>query len=136
MLDTVRLTTKDYDELSDDVRNRINRNRFKTESEWLRCGFNVPQNRTLTVTLTPENIEYFENLPFDETIAYLEKLDDDYYKAVPPVEELARQYGNSEGDRFFSERDLYLHYQYRYLSEHHIDVYDINDERQCFSRRY
>ncbi len=136
LLDTVRLTAKDYDELSDDVRNRINRNRFKTESEWLRYGFNVPQNRTLTVTLTPENIEYFENLPFDETIAYLEKLDDDYYKAVPPVEELARQYGNSEGDRFFSERDLYLHYQYRYLSEHHIDVYDINDERQCFSRRY
>lgn len=136
LLDEARLTLRDYNELSEDVRTRINRSRFKTESEWLRDGFPVTTNRTLTVTLTPENIEYFENLPFEETIAYLEKLDDDYYKTVPSAEELARQYGDPEGDRFYSVRDLYLHYQYRYLSENNIKAYDINDERRCFSRRY
>jgi len=92
--------------------------------------------RVLTVTLTPENVDFFESLPFDETISYIEKLDDDYYAAVPPVEELAKIYGDPRGNRYYSARDLYLCYQRRYLSDHKLDIYDMNDERQCFSRRF
>ena len=136
LLDSVRFSAEDYKKLSDDVRSSINWNRFKTESEWLRIGFPVLEKRVLAVTLTRENMEFFDGIGFAETIAYLEKRDDDYYAAIPTVEELANIYGDPNGDRYYSARDLYLHYQRRYIADHNIKIYDINDERQCFSRRY
>jgi len=136
LLDSVRLSKEDYEKLSGNVRKRINTNRFKTEKEWLQSGFPTNRKRVLTVTLRPENIDFFENRTFEETIAYLEKLDDDYYTAIPAVEELAKMYGDPNGDRYYSARDLYLHYQRRYIADNGIEIYDINDERQCFSRRF
>lgn len=136
LLESIRFSAGDYKRLSEHVRSRINTTRFKTEAEWLQCGFPVNEKRVLTVTLTPENAAFFESLSFEETVAYLEKLDDDYYTAVPTAEELARIYGDSEGDRYYSARDLYLHYQQRYITDNQLEIYDINDERQCFSRRF
>lgn len=136
LLEPVRFTVEDYKNLSENVRGRVNWSRFKTEGQWLRDGFPVAQKRVLTVTLTPENVDFFETLPFEETIAYLEKLDDAYYAAIPSVEELAEIYGDPNGNRYYSARDLYLNYQRRYIAEHGINIYDMNDERQCFSRRF
>lgn len=136
LLDAVRFSAEDYENLSDHVRSRINTTRFKTEGEWLKSGFLPNEKRVLTVTLTPENVQFFEGLSFEDTIAYLEKLDDDYYAAIPTVEELAKLYGDPNGHRYYSARDLYLHYQRRYIADHKLEVYDINDERQCFSRRF
>ena len=136
LLESVRFSQSDYEKLSDNVRNRVNWSRFKTEGEWLRSSFPVLEKRVLTVTLTPENVEFFEDLSFTETIEHLEKLDDDYYSAIPPVEELAKLYGNPDGDRYYSVRDLCLTYQRRYVAERKIQIYDMNDERQCFSRRF
>ena len=115
LLDQVRFSEADYEELSENVRSRINTTRFKTEREWLKSGFPITDKRVLTVTLRSENVDYFEDLSFADTIAYLEKLDDDYYAAIPSVEELARLYGDPNGQRYYSARDLYLHYQQRYL---------------------
>ena len=136
LLEPVRFSAADYANLSGDMRSRINRNRFKTESQWLHSGFPTLEKRVLTVTLTPENVDFFESLPFADTITYLEKLDDDYYAAIPTVEELAQIYGDPNGDRYYSARDLYLNYQRRYIADHKLRIYDINDERQCFSRRF
>lgn len=136
LLDSVRFSTEDYEKLSENLRKRLNTNRFKTEREWLQCGFPRNEKRVLTLTLTLENVDHFEGISFAETIAYLEKLDDDYYAAIPTVEKLAQIYGDPDGDRYYSARDLYLHYQRQYIAEHHIKIYDINDERQCFSRRF
>lgn len=136
LLNSVRLSEEDYEKLSENVRKRLNTNRFKTEKEWLQSGFPTNRKRVLTVTLRPENIDFFEKRTFEETIAYLEKLDDDYYTAIPAVEELAKMYGDPNGDRYYGARDLYLHYQRRYISDNGIEIYDINDERQCFSRRF
>lgn len=136
LLDSVRFSKEDYEKLSENVRKRINTNRFKTEKEWLQSGFPVNEKRVLTVTLTPENVDSFEGMSFEETIAYLEKLDDDYYSAIPTVEELAKIYGDPDGERYYSARDLYLNYQRRYIADHGIEIYDINDERKCFSRRF
>lgn len=136
LLNPVRFSAKDYEKLSENVRKHINADRFKIESDWLKCGFPVNTKRTLTVTLNPENITLFESLSFAETIAYLEKLDNDYYAVIPTVEELAKTYGNPNSDRYYSARDLYLNYQQRYIADNKIEIYDINDERQCFSRRY
>lgn len=136
LLDSVRFSKEDYEKLSENVRKRLNTNRFKTEKEWLQSGFPVNEKRVLTVTLRPENIDFFEGQTFEETIAYLEKLDDDYYATIPMVEDLAKIYGDPDGDRFYSARDLYLNYQRRYIADNGIAIYDINDERQCFSRRF
>ncbi len=136
LLETIRFSAGDYKRLSEQVRSRINTTRFKTEAEWLQCGFPVCEKRVLTVTLTPENVQFFEGLPFEDTITYLENLDDAYYAAIPSAEELARRYGNPKGERYYSARDLYLYYQRCYIAEHKLKIYDINDERQCFSRRF
>lgn len=136
LLDSVRFSKEDYEKLSENVRKRLNTDRFKTEKEWLQSGFPRNEKRVLTVTLTPENIDFFERMSFEETIAHLEKLDDDYYAAIPTVEELAKIYGDPNGDRYYSARDLYLNYQRRYIADNRIEIYDINDERQCFSRRF
>lgn len=136
LLDSVRFSKEDYEKLSENVRKRMNTNRFKTEKEWLQSGFPVNEKRVLTVTLRPENIDFFEGQTFEKTIAYLEKLDDDYYATIPMVEDLAKIYGDPDGDRFYSARDLYLNYQRRYIADNGIAIYDINDQRQCFSRRF
>ena len=136
LLDSVRFSAENYEKLSADVRSHMNWDRFKPEREWLRLGFPILEKRVLTVTLKPENMEFFYGLGFAETIAYLEKLDDDYYAAIPTAEELAKIYGDPNGDRYYSARDLYLHYQRRYIVDNNIRIYDINDERQCFSRRF
>ena len=136
LLEPVRLSVEDCGKLSDNARSRINWNRFKAEREWLRDGFSPVSRRVLTVTLTPENVDFFEGLSFEETIVYLEKLDDDYYSSIPTIEELAGIYGNPNGNHYYSARDLYLSYQRRYIADHKLDIYDINDERQCFSRRF
>lgn len=136
LLDKVRFTLEDYGQLSDRAKGYFNRDRFRPEKEWVRSA-SLPQatKRVLTVTLTPENIDFFEQLDFQDAIAYLEALDDAYYQTVPSFEALLETYGNPHGTRMYSARDLYMHYQKRYLADHTIVIHDINDERQCFSRR-
>ena len=136
LLEPIRLSLSDYEALPESVRSLLNRERFKTEKEWLLSGFPTENKRVLTVTLTPDNVDFFENLPFGDTIAWLEKLDEDYYSTVPAAEELARRYGDPTGEKLYSARDLFLTYQRRFLAEHRLDVYDMNDERHCFSRRF
>ena len=99
-------------------------------------NFSTATKRVLTVGLTPENVDFFENLDFSDTIAYLEKLDDAYYDAIPTLPELAEMYGDVGEDRFYSERDLFLKFQRRYIREHQLNLPDMNDERFCFSRRF
>lgn len=135
-LDGIRFSAGDHAQLSEKAKSRLNTARFKTEAQWLTDGFPAAGKRALTVMLTPENVERFEGMPFADTIAYLEKLDDDYYAAVPAVEELAEIYGDPNGERYYSARDLYLNYQRRYIADRKLKIYDINDERQCFSRRF
>lgn len=136
LLDKVRFTLDDYEQLSDRVKGYFNRDRFRPEREWVNSeSLPETQYRVLTVTLTPENINFFEGQSFEETIAYLENLDDAYYQLIPGFEELIGMYGDTAGTQMYSARDLYLHYQRRFIADHNIHVYDINDERQCFIRR-
>lgn len=137
LLDKVRFTQEAYDRLSDKAKGYFNRERFRPEKEWIQL-FPLPENekRVLTVTLTPENIDFFEKMDFRDTIAFLEKLDDAYYQTIPDFETLMKTYGDGSGEKMYSARDLYLHYQRSFITEHNIEIYDINDERQCFSRRF
>ncbi len=135
LLDNIRFSLEDYVKLSDRVKSLFNRNRFKTEQEWLsEEKLPSPERRVLTLTLTSKNIDFFENMGFKETIAYLEELDDNYYRLIPEFEELMKIYGR-KSSKMYSARDLYMCYQRMYIAEHNLKIYDINDERQCFSRR-
>lgn len=136
LLDKVRFTLEDYSRLSDRARACFNRERFRPEKEWVgSASWLRSSRRALTVTLTPENIDFFEQLGFQETIAYLEELDDAYYRVIPDFETLLKAYGDAASTKMYSARDLYLHYQTRYIEEHQIRICDINDERKCFIRR-
>lgn len=136
-LDPVRLRGSDFDALPPEVQARFNRTFFRTEAEWLAAPeLPIPEKRALAVSLTGQNVDFFEALPFDETIRYLEKLDEDYYSALPAPRELMALYGDPEGDGLYSFRDLLLHCQRRYIKDHGLRLYDVTDERGCFSRRY
>lgn len=136
-LDAVRFSSEDYLRLSDHAKGYFNRSRFRTEREWLALNaYPEDQKRVLTLTLTPDNMDDFEQLPFDQTIRYLEQLDDSYYSVIPSLRELAAVYGNPENEQYFSLRDLYMTYQARFIAGHQLAIHDINDERQCFSRRF
>ena len=136
-LEPVRFRQSDYDTLPDSVKKVFNRKKFRPEGEWVREGnFSTATKRVLTVGLTPENVDFFENLDFSETITHLEQLDDAYYAVIPSLPQLASMYGDAEEDRFYSERDLFLKFQRRYIREHRLNLPDMNDERGCFSRRF
>ena len=64
-MEPIRLSAQAYDNLSENVRRRINTARFKTEGDWLRSGFPLNERRVLTVTLLPENIDFFEKKWYD-----------------------------------------------------------------------
>ncbi len=136
-LENIRLNAPDLKKLSPRVLSHVNTDRYKSEQQWIQEGmFVTPQKRMLGLSLTPENISFFENMPYADTITYLEALDDDYYRAMPALEELARRYGDPKSQKLFDQRDLYLYYQSQYVRENQLILYDINDERQCFSRRF
>lgn len=136
-LNKIRFRQADFDMLSDRVRRHFNTERFKTEAQWIKEErFSDPQLRSLYLSLTPENMDRFEKQSFEETIAYLEELDDSYYHTVPSLAVLAKMYGDPNNGEYYSERDLYLKYQRRYLAENQLEIYDINDDRQCSSRRF
>ena len=135
-LENVRFSKKDYDLLDNNAKTLLNLNKFKTESDWLRTEYIPPKKRMISFSLTDENLEELENTPFDKAISKLEKLDDEYYSVIPDFVTLAKLYGDKTCNKFYSQRDLYLKYQQRYIEENGIKVYDVNDERQSFARRF
>ena len=136
-LEPVRLRQRDLETCSPEVLSRFNARMYRTEAQWLRTDpLPLPEKRMLALSLTEENIGYFEALPFEETIRHLEALDDAFYNALPPIPELMEHFGSPESDRLYSFRDLCLHYSRLYFAEHPSDAADVTDERGCFSRRY
>lgn len=136
LLEDLRLTADDYENLSHRVKQHFNRARFRTEGEWLaQEHLPVASRRVLTITLTPDNIAFFEQTDFASTIEWLEDMDDTYYRTVPGLRRMMQLYGDPKGRKMYSLRDLYMHYQKRFIAEQNISIYDVNDESQCFSRR-
>lgn len=132
-----RCSLKEYNRLSGKVRELLNRKVYRTESEWISATDLQPETkRSLLISLTQQNINWFEQIGFEETIKYMEDLDDEYYRNVPEFSVLLKQYGNPFVQELYGKRDLYQHYQKKYLHENSIDIYDVTDERQCGSRRY
>ena len=92
--------------------------------------------RTLLLSLRADELEQYEKKTPGELIAETEALDDAYYAAFPPFQELAERYGDPAGKRFYRQRDLFHHYRRLYAAEFGVKAYDVMDERQTGSRRY
>ena len=136
-LEDIRFSAQDDALLSQAAKAYFPSNRFRPEKDWLQeTELPVFEKRALAVTLTKDNVDFFEKLPFDETIAYLEKLDEDYHAALPDFRALGRLYGDASGEKFYSYRDLLMKYQRQHIRENHLHLHDVHDERQCFIRRY
>lgn len=133
-LNDQRLSKAEFDGMSDRVKSHFSKVRYQTEAQWLReNAWPQTEERTLTLCLTPDNIERLEAMTAEEIVAYLECLDDVYYSAVPSMAELAQMYGDGTSDRLFRIRDLYLKWQQMYLREHGTEIYDMNEESHHFS---
>ncbi|MHB1484118.1 MAG: hypothetical protein ACYCYI_05595 [Saccharofermentanales bacterium] len=132
LLEDARLTAKSYELLSEKVKSSIYINRYKTESEWL-SESELPEytKRALTITLREDNIDMFENMSCDEIIAYVEKLDHDYYNTIPTINEFAKMYGDQNNTKLYRLRDLFWMWQKRYIKDNNIDIYNVTDERFC-----
>lgn len=135
-LNPIRLTLEDYLTLNQRVQKYINLSKYKTESEWLKNKAPIWKHRNLTLSLTKENIESLEKMKFEDIVASIEAIDEAYYSRIPDFSTLAKLYGDQNGTKFYSFRDLYYTYKRKYIDDNHIDIYDIYDERQSFSRRF
>lgn len=89
-----------------------------------------------TYTLEDEDRKTITQLEYEESGRFIRPV----YKAIDSddysYEYAMEMYGNLEGENFYRQRDLYHHYQKRYIQDHGLDLYDVTDERQYGSRRY
>ncbi len=137
LLQSVRFSEDDLENLSTDARSLLNRTLFRPEREWLAPhAFSEETRRMLILSLRPDTIDRYEAMSPVEIIAETEALDDAYYRAFPTLPELADRYGDPEGRQFYRQRDLFYHYRRLFAEEYHVSVYDVADERQSGSRRY
>lgn len=135
-LSDAKITLDDYEKLSSNAKRYFNRNRNQTPVEWLHSGESAPQNRVLTLSLLPSNIDFLENQTFEDTLRDLEKLDEDYYDKIPDFQSLLERYAAPEDMHLYSKKDLYLLYRKKYMEEEKINVLDVTDERFSGSLRY
>lgn len=136
LMEDSRLTKESYMALSGTIKSTLNISRYKTEAEWLSEG-PLPEytRRAVTITMRQDNIELLESMSCAEMVAYVEMLDDEYYAAIPTINELAKMYGDSSNTRLYRPRDLFWKWQKRYIEENHIDIYNVTDERLCYTIR-
>ena len=131
-----KITMDDYESLSPAAKQHFNRNNNKTPSEWLDADLPLVENRVLTLSLLPSNIEQLEQLSFETTLDELERMDEYYYSIIPDFRNLLAMYADSNDRRLYSKKDLYLLYRRRYITDKKLSVLDVTDERFSGSLRY
>ena len=127
------MTHASMEALPENVRRCINMSRYKTEAEWLRTGVPAPAQRVLRLVLEEENIAHWESVSPTQLVGELEALDDACRAAFPPMESLARLYGDPDGQRLYQGRDLRWKWQSRWRKENNVQTCDATDERKTGS---
>lgn len=129
-----RITKQEFEQLPEKIRNSFSRMKHRTEAEWIASGETAEfVKRSLILVLTPENFEKYNRMGAAETLAELEAMDDRYLQEMPPVQELARMYGDPQNQQLFRIRDLALIWQQRHIAETGNRIYDMHDETHSFS---
>ena len=137
LLRNVRLSMKEFMELSAETQKLLNKSIYRTERDWLQESEPLQDNqRMILISLRPDTIDDYEKRDVMSVIREIEALDEKYYSSYPGFQELAKMYGDPNHEQMYRIRDLYYHYRTQYAQEHDIKVYDVTDERQSGSRRY
>ena len=132
----IRLHKSELQRISPENRALLNGDIYKTEGEWLSEPEPVrDRERTVIISLCADNIEEYEKRAALSVVREIERLDEEYYSSYPDFKELAKLYGDVNGDKLYRIRDLYHRYRARYAEEHGVSVYDVTDERRSGSRR-
>lgn len=131
-----KITINDYDNLSAAAKKHFNRSNNKTPTEWLETDLPEAENRVLTLSLMPSNIEHLEQISFDSALKELETADDEYYSNVPDFKTLLKMYAVSNDRHLYTKKDLYILYRRRYITDNKLSVSDFTDERFSGSLRY
>lgn len=131
-----KITDIDYNDMSNVVKKYFNRNNNRTPAEWISFPPKEVENRVLTLSLTPHNIDELETLSFEDVISMLEEQDNKFYSLIPSFNELLVKYSDKNDNRLYSKKDLYAIYRARYIKEKNLKISDINDERYSGSIRY
>ena len=136
LMENSRLTQESFSGLSETVKHTININQYKTEKDWLSID-TLPEytRRDIIITLRNDNIDMFEKMSCDEIVAHVEKYDDEYYNIIPSIQELAKMYGDKTNTKLYRLRDLFWMWQKYYIAEHHLNIYNVTDERLCSTIR-
>jgi hypothetical protein len=136
LLRDVRLNMQGFLKLSPETQKLLNRTLFRTEGDWLREAEPIHDTqRMVMIALRPDNMDVYESRDVMSIIREIEALDDQYYASFPSFQELAKLYGDPNGEKLYRIRDLFYHYRAQYARDHDIRVYDVTDERQSGSRR-
>ena len=129
-----RITKPEFDNLPEEIRGRFILTKHMTEAEWLASGaMTEPEKRSLTLVLTPENFDRLQAMSGVEILAALEGLDDRYREQMPSVQELAKRYGNPEGQELYRIRDLALKWEQQYIADTGNTIWDMHDETHHFA---
>ncbi len=136
LLRDVRLSMQGFLELSAETQKLLNATLYRTEGDWLRDPEPIRDTqRMVMIALRADNMDAYESRDVMSILREIEALDESYYAAFPSFQELAKIYGDPDGEKLYRIRDLYHHYRTQYAQDHDIQVYDITDERQSGSRR-
>ena len=136
LMENVRLTPEQLALLPEEAMRGLNRNRYRTERDWL-TGGPLPEftRRQVIINVRRDNIDMLENMSAGQIVRWVEELDDTYYRAIPKINELAKLYGDDENTRLYQLRDLCWKWGRRYIAEHGLRLHDITDERLCATVR-
>ena len=129
-----RITKQEFESLPEEVRSSFQKIKHQTEAEWLSSGeITEPEKRSLTLVLTPENLEHYQKLNAGEIVGEIEALDERFIEQMPSVNDLAARYGRKDNRQLYRFRDLLLRWRQEYISETGGRIYDMHDETHHFS---
>ena len=133
-LEDQRITKQEFETLPENIKASFQKIKHMTEAEWIMSDeITEPHKRSLTLVLTPENIDHFEGMSVSEIINELEIMDDEFLKQIPSVRELAERYGRKDSQQLYRYKDLLLRWRQEYLRDFRISMYDMQDEAHTFS---
>jgi hypothetical protein len=121
-LEDQRPTVDAVERLPEEVTRFVNRQSQRSEAEWLRliAAGEVPGKsvRHFLISIWPENLQVLESEDCGRIISRLGEADEAFHRALPPLSEMAEQYGDPDGRRIYTLRDLEWKWQDAFLSDH------------------
>ena len=121
-LEEERPDLRDIEPLPEEVSRLINRDRYRSEAEWLDMieSGGVPEKkyRHFFVSIWEENIKELETEDCDVVLVRLRRADDAFNESVPSLVTLADSFGQEDDQRIYALRDLEWKWQDMYLDRH------------------